>query len=277
MQLKSVIIVVFIALLACLTDCPDGLSAEFSQEVQFGFYADNAIVSSQTMVLDEALNKKIDNIGDSIVKVSDNPNLKYTFRIINDPTINAYSASGGFVYINTGLLDILESQDELAVIMAHEVGHVARKHQLNLVVNSQRIQMAGQVVSGVLGVASAAAGPIVAGAIVPAATSLTTMVLSKTVDKLVQELLPRVGNAVCNEMVLSMVKGYGRENELKADVMAIQYVKKAGYDPKALIRVFKRLSSIRNKLKINDTNYLSNLINAEPGLEARIKEAEKLI
>ena len=74
-----------------------------------------------------------------------------------------------------------------------------------------------------------------------------------------------------------MIKGYGKKQELEADALAIQYTKRANYDPNALVDVFKRLASIRNSLKINEQNYISSLINAEPGLEERIKQAGVLM
>lgn len=91
-----------------------------TKEVKFGFYQDKKVLSSMTVVLNHKLNKRITEIGNRVAKASDKPEIKYTFRIINDPTINAYAADGGFVYINTGLLDVLESEDELAAILGLE-------------------------------------------------------------------------------------------------------------------------------------------------------------
>lgn len=243
--------------------------AAYNKEAKFGFYADKSVVASQILLLDESLNQRIAEIGNQVVKVSDRPNMQYTFRVINDPMINAYSAAGGFVYVNTGLLDVLESEDELAAVIAHEIGHISKNHQINFVCTQQRVQMAGNILSNVLGAASAAAGPIATQAFVPA-----TSVFFRAAAEQTTNLLANLGNMICGEMATAMIKGYGKDQELKADVLAIQYVKKAGYDPNALISVFKRLAAVRDKLKINEQNYVSNLINAEPGLEARIKEAE---
>jgi len=73
-----------------------------------------------------------------------------------------------------------------------------------------------------------------------------------------------------------MIKGYGKKQELEADSLAIGYIRKAGYDPKAMVSVFKKLISARDKLGIKQ-DYTSGLINAEPGLEERLKQAEKNI
>ena len=83
--------------------------------------------------------------------------------------------------------------------------------------------------------------------------------------------------ALGGAMAVCMIKGYGRAQELEADALAVQYTRETGYDPHALVRVFKRLASIRDSLQLNEDNYISSLINAQPGLEERIKQTEKLI
>ena len=83
--------------------------------------------------------------------------------------------------------------------------------------------------------------------------------------------------AIVSETLIPMLEGYGKENEIEADTLAVQYTKKAGYNPNAAINVFKKMMSIREKLNISEKNYVSKLINAEPGLEERVKNAEKLI
>ena len=98
--------------------------AEYDEEMKFGSYADRLFISTHTILFDESINKRITEIGNRVAKVSDKPDTKYTFRIINDSNINAYSVSGGYIYINTGLLDVLESEDELASIISHEIAHV---------------------------------------------------------------------------------------------------------------------------------------------------------
>ena len=59
-------------------------------------------------------------MGNKIKSVSDSHDIQYTFRLLNDPAINALSGPGGFIYINTGLLNVDETDDELAAVMAHE-------------------------------------------------------------------------------------------------------------------------------------------------------------
>lgn len=72
--------------------------------------------------------KKIFN---KVVKTVSRKNIKYSFKIIADDEVNAFAIAGGKVYINTGLLDFVKSEDELAFIIAHELAHIDKKHCIN--------------------------------------------------------------------------------------------------------------------------------------------------
>jgi len=241
-----------------------------TKEMQFGFAQDRKVLSEKTVVLDYALSDRINKIGNRVVRASDRPDMKYTFRVLNDPTINAFSAAGGFVYINTGLLDVLESEEQLAAVLAHEIGHVSKQH----VLKSIRKRRA---TSDILSVSmTAALATAAAYAVGPGASQLAPPQRDDLMKGL-GELSADIGMRLGEEMALVIAKGYNKQLELDADALAIRYANKAGYDPNALVSTFKIFVSIRDRLKINENNYVSSLINAKPGLEERIKQAEKLI
>jgi len=245
-------------------------SAKISdKEIKLGFRQDKEMLAAQTFVLDEVLNKRISEIGNRVAKASEHPDIKYTFRIINNPIINAYAAAGGFVYVNTGLLDVLESEDELAALLAHEIAHISKSHLIKSIRSAHQKQIFMRAVSQAA--AAAASEAIVAG-IGP--TTYHSHVLAQ---KLADQATGGLVASVSEPMLIAMINGYSREQESEADALAIQYSSKAGYEPVALVNFFKKLTSFRDRLKANEPNYLSSLINAEPGLEERIKQAEKLI
>lgn len=251
-----------------------GFTAD-NKEIKFGFYADRKVLSARTIVFNDALNKRINEIGNRVVKVSDRPDIKYTFRVVNDSTINAYAAAGGFVYINTGLLDVLESEDELAALLGHEIAHISKEHQINFIYAAHQKRVAGTIAGICIGVALAAAGAYAMG---PAPPSYSPSYgYHQQLSSQMVDLGLQAGSALGDAMTVSMIGGYGKKQELEADALAIQYTKKAGYDSDALVNVFKRLISVRDRLRLNEQNYISNLINAKPGLEERIKQAEDLI
>ena len=86
-----------------------------------------------------------------------------------------------------------------------------------------------------------------------------------------------LGLAGTHAIMQSVYQGYSKENELRADSLAVDLSSKAGYEPQAFISFFKKMILFKTKFAINKTNYVSSLINAEPGLDERIRNAEKII
>jgi predicted Zn-dependent protease len=245
--------------------------AEYDEETKFGFYADRFFISTHTILFDEALNKRINEIGNRVAKASGKLDVKYTFRVVNDPIINAYSAAGGYIYINTGLLDVLESEDELASVVAHEIAHTNKGHQIGFAKAARSAEISSFIIGSILSAAIATAISTVGQ------QSDSPVVQGVTSGALISGIDSQFAGAVVGGIVVHMLNGYGTENEIEADTLAIQYTKKAGYNPNAAINVFKRMINIRDRLEITENNYVSKLINAEPGLEERIKNAEDTI
>lgn len=70
----------------------------------------------------------VNQIGQRLISVGDRPNIPYTFQVINDRQVNAYATMGGFVYVTTGLMATAENEAELASVIAHEIGHIEKRH-----------------------------------------------------------------------------------------------------------------------------------------------------
>src|SRR5579872_2476080 len=96
------------------------------------------------LVTDAAVVDRVNRIGQEIAAVANSveipaiwgtPNVKkfaYTFKVVDDKDVNAYSLPGGFIYVNKGLLDYVHSDDELAGVLAHEITHAAHHHMVKL-------------------------------------------------------------------------------------------------------------------------------------------------
>jgi Zn-dependent protease with chaperone function len=80
------------------------------------------------LVKDQALQDRVQRIGISLAMVSDRPNLPYTFKVLDSKDVNAFAIPGGFIYIDKGLIDLMPSDDELAGVIGHEVGHIVKRH-----------------------------------------------------------------------------------------------------------------------------------------------------
>ena len=275
-----VLIVVF-----SLIQFPVPVRSEVKDEVKYGYFADRTLVANKILILDYELNQRLEQIGRKLIAGSHPKDLNYTFRIINDPTINAFSAAGGFIYVNSGLLDILESEDQVAAVLAHEIVHADKNHQINAVRTAEAAKV-GTVTSGillgaVLGGLAAAGG---AAAYRPRSgynpNSWSAQMARYNAEQTTRQMThlgTGLGVALGGAMSLSMVKGYGRDREEEADRLGLQYMQKANYDPNAMVGVLKKFISIRDQLGITQNNYISKLINAEPGLAERLEKVEQAL
>ena len=80
----------------------------------------------------------INEIGQRLVANSSRPNDTFTFTLLDSPDINAFALPGGFIYVNRGLLAYLETEAELAGVIAHEIGHITENHHSRLYSYGQR-------------------------------------------------------------------------------------------------------------------------------------------
>lgn len=111
-----------------------------SAEIQMGREADPGIVAQYGLYDDEELSAYVNRLGQRITKVSQRPQLDYTFRVLDSPVINAFALPGGYVYVTRGILAHFNSEDELAGVVGHEVGHVVARHGAE---QMSRAQLAG--------------------------------------------------------------------------------------------------------------------------------------
>lgn len=123
-----------LASLFVLNGCnPKGLVST-SQEIDIGRQASQDIESRYPVNKDPQLNAMVNNMGQAIAQCSDRTDLNYTFRILDIKDVNAVSLPGGWVYVYKGLIDETKGQpDELAGVIAHEVGHVSARHHAQMI------------------------------------------------------------------------------------------------------------------------------------------------
>jgi len=98
------------------------------QEVELGKQMNDELRGEIRLYRNEAVNRYVQEIGQRLAANSDRPNLPFTFQVVDDNSVNAFATTGGFVYLNTGLLKTAENEAELASVIAHEIGHIGGKH-----------------------------------------------------------------------------------------------------------------------------------------------------
>jgi predicted Zn-dependent protease len=137
------------------------------------------------------------------------------FVVLEDATINAFAAPGGFIFVTMGAVEQAGSEDELAAILAHEVAHVRRGHALGSIKKSR---MAGVMKE-----------------------MLDTSV---ELDKQALGNLAQAFDGAMDDMMDSLlVKGYSRDTEFEADSVGLEIMINAGYDPGAFVAYLKKLNA----------------------------------
>ncbi len=97
-------------------------------EIELGRLSAGEIEKTILMVEDPEVVGYIDRLGQSLVKNSTRKTITYTFKVVDSPEINAFALPGGFIYVNRGLIEAADTEDELAGVLAHEIGHVVARH-----------------------------------------------------------------------------------------------------------------------------------------------------
>ncbi len=180
----------------------------WQEEIAIGRDADPQIVAQFGQYGSNALETYIDSLGQALLAVSHlrrpgaDPEWQrtpFTFRVLDSPVVNAFALPGGYVYVTRGLLAHLNNEAQLAVVLGHEIGHVAGRHGSKRAMN----QMFGQaaVLAGAVG------GQALFG------------------GNAAQNVLG-LGSDVANLMFLS----YGRNDERESDDLGVEYASLLGYD-----------------------------------------------
>jgi beta-barrel assembly-enhancing protease len=119
-----------------------------AQEASLGAETNQALLSKVKLYRNPAVANYIDRIGQRLARNSTRPNIKYTFQVVDDNSINAFATMGGYVYVNTGLIKAADNEAQLASVIGHEIGHIAGRHSI------QHIKQAAmaQGISSLIGV-----------------------------------------------------------------------------------------------------------------------------
>ncbi|HEX9750915.1 MAG TPA: M48 family metallopeptidase [candidate division Zixibacteria bacterium] len=197
-------------LLSCVTTGPGGkrsfIIISDAEEVELGRGVATEVEATQTVLADSVWQAYLTEVGQKIVRVCDRPDLDYQFKVIESDQINAFACPGGFVYFYTGILQMMDSEAELAAVMAHEISHVVGRHSVKHLQTALGASVLAQIALG--DAASGAAGQV------------TGIVLGLALT------------------------GYGRSHELEADEYGLHYMKEAGYNPNGAVTMFTKLAEL---------------------------------
>ena len=124
---RFVVIVLSVAMLCASIPAPV-FALPTSSEVQIGKEYDKQITDSTVVVTDPLLNQWVNDVSNKLWAQTARKDVPYSIKILDVGDINAFSTLGGYIYIDEGTLDFVQSDDELAGVIGHETGHIERRH-----------------------------------------------------------------------------------------------------------------------------------------------------
>lgn len=205
---------VTLAMVACSTNPATG-KREFNivsegQEISIGQQSHQEIIR-EFGVYDEKpeLGRLVNDIGHRIAASSERPHLPWTFTVLDSPIVNAMALPGGYIYITRGMLENINSEDELAGVLGHEIAHVTARHSAQQISRAQLAQF-GMLLGAVV------AGPQVA----------------QQYGQLAQ-----LGIGL-------LFQRYSRAHETQADLLGTGYIAKANFNPLGAERMLMTLQRL---------------------------------
>ena len=195
-------------------------------------------IERQAKIVDDPLVAEyVSRVGQNLVRNSD-AKVPFTIKVVESEDVNAFALPGGFFYVNTGVIMAAESESELAGVMGHEIAHIAGRH----------------------GTKQATKGTI---------ANLATIPLMFTGFGWTS-LLIRQGASILIPLVFLQ---FNQAQEREADVLGLQYMYKAGYDPTSFVDFFEKLQS-REKRK---PGTMAKIFSSHPLTAQRVTDAQKNI
>jgi len=112
-----------------------------AQEIQIGRQSAQEVAQSLGLVEDSTLQAYVHRVGTALARESERPDLPWTFRVVDDPTPNAFALPGGFIFLTRGMMNLMDSEAELAAVLGHEIGHVTARHSVTQLSRAQLAQL----------------------------------------------------------------------------------------------------------------------------------------
>lgn len=160
-----------------------------------------------------ALQKYVNTVGLAVARNAQRPTLPYRFVVVDSPLQNAFACPGGIIFVSAGLVQTIETEAQLACLLAHEVGHVGHKHALKSIRRAQLLQGVGQI---------------------------TAATMKGEDGKKFESMIGDLQNVLFD-------RGLDKNMEFEADLTAMETAYRTGYDPRGMIEVLEALQRLENR------------------------------
>jgi predicted Zn-dependent protease len=241
MRLSAAVVVA--TLIGCATNPATGkkqlMLVSEGQEIAMGKAADQEAVAAYGLYPDPKVQAYVERLGRGLAAKSERPDLPWSFRVVDDPAVNAFALPGGYIYVTRGILTHLGSEAELVAVLGHEIGHVTGRHSASQM-SKQQLAMGGLIV----GMA-------------------------------VNPELQRFGGLAQQALGLLFMK-FGRDDENQADELGLRYMTREAYDPREMLEVFGVLEGV-TRAEGGDGGRMPDWLSTHPSPENRTARIQGLI
>ena len=207
-----------------------------NDEAQIGSSIMRQIRASGSVVEDPQINEYISEIGYRVASHINDSERKFTFFVIDDPSINAFALPGGYIYLTRGLIYLCENEAQLAGVIAHEIGHITARHTAKRYTQNFSVGLLANILGAV------------------------------NKNFLLNDLI----NTSASLYLLS----FSRSQEYEADQLAVRYMIRAGFDPREMgnfLRLMERYAKLQKKI-MRITKRPSELLQTHPNSSKRVNE-----
>jgi predicted Zn-dependent protease len=206
------------------------------KEIALGKQLANEVERQAKIINDPVVAEYVNRVGQNLVRNSD-AKVPFTIKVIDSEEVNAFALPGGFFFVNSGLIMKADNEAELAGVMAHEIGHVAARHGTRQATRGEIAQL-GMIPLIFM-------GGWTGYGIYQAASVLVPVGFLK----------------------------FSRAMESEADLLGLEYMYKAGYDPTAFVDFFEKIETLEKR----KPGTVAKVFSTHPPTDARIQAAQKNI
>ncbi|MCG3203449.1 MAG: Beta-barrel assembly-enhancing protease [Elusimicrobia bacterium] len=211
-------------------------------EKKIGIETKKKILEQYQVLNSTTVTNYVSQVGQRLASVCDRPTVDYDFTVLDNDLINAFAVPGGYVFVTRGLLESMNDESELAMVLGHEIAHIAALHGVQMI--QKEMGQNALTILGTIGVALTM-GP---------------------------EAMLMVANTADLFSSLYML-GYSREKELESDNLGLQYMLRAGYDPQGSLRFLKTLQAMDSE----ESKGWDLYFRTHPSTDQRIRIIESMI
>ncbi|MFZ4984935.1 MAG: M48 family metallopeptidase [Blastocatellia bacterium] len=211
------------------------------EEMKLAEQVHGQVIKEYRLIQNQPVNAYITNLGNKLARRSERPNLRWTFYVVDDKSVNAFATLGGRVYIHTGLIATTTSEAQLASVMGHEIGHIVGRHGLENVKRAQKI--------GIGAAAASIIGAIIGGR--------------------VGSVVDLAGNLIAGGYLMK----HSRDAEREADFLGLYNLEQASYNTREMISMFE----ILNRLSQSQPNSIGSIMASHPAPVERARNTQREI